>query len=488
MRRVQLSVTKPDGLRFLLSALLLGASVLSVGLPPAQAETLARPDVAAQVQATSAAVEDSDAQLRATQEAYNLLLDNFVHPLDPADLARAGWDQLVRDAADRKAPTPGPLPALADDRAADWETLRAALAAYLARPTPTPDGFVAAHSVIRGMVHFVDEGHTYFLDPQQYHDYQAWSRGENRYVGIGISLNTREAEPRVVEVYEDTPAERAGLLPGDVIVQINDKPAAGLTLDELTAMIRGPAGTTVQLGVRRGDAPDVLVLTAQRAEIHLDFVKQRVLADDIGYILLRGFPEPSVADTIEHDVATFQQQGVHGLVIDLRGNSGGRLDVGTRLLSHFLPGGTTVYEEVDRSGRDRLRVARTGLDQYDLPLVVLVDGGTASMGEIFASAMQQHGTATVLGSPTAGSVAAAQVFGLPDGSGLQVTVFEIRAADGQQLNRVGVMPDEVIEPDPSDYASGDDPVLDRAIEILHAGNGGGGTSNLRGLSLVAEVG
>jgi len=98
---------------------------------------------------------------------------------------------------------------------------------------------------------------------------------------------------------------------------------------------------------------------------------------------------------------------------------------------------------------------------------VLVDGGTASMGEIFASAVQEHGAATILGSNTAGSVAAAQVFGLPDGAGLQVTVFEIRSADGKPLNKVGVVPDEVIDPDPVAVANGDDPVLGRAVEILH---------------------
>jgi carboxyl-terminal processing protease len=106
--------------------------------------------------------------------------------------------------------------------------------------------------------------------------------------------------------------------------------------------------------------------------------------------------------------------------------------------------------------RKRIHFSRAG-SQYDIPLVVLVDGGTASMGEIFASAVQEHGAATILGSNTSGSVAAAQVFGLPDGSGLQVTVFEIRSAGGKPLNKVGVVPDEVIEPDAADTAQGADP-------------------------------
>jgi carboxyl-terminal processing protease len=133
-----------------------------------------------------------------------------------------------------------------------------------------------------------------------------------------------------------------------------------------------------------------------------------------------------------------------------------------------------VYREVDRAGKDSTHSTR-GDAQYDLPLVVLVDGGTASMGEIFASAVQEHGAATILGTTTAGSVAAAQVFGLSDGSGLQVTVFEILSADGTPLNTVGVTPDEVIPADPVSVARGDDPVLARAVQILHDQIGSGGS-------------
>jgi C-terminal peptidase prc len=423
----------------------------------------------AHAQAIEAAVnapptEDATTQEQVVESAYNLLLDRFVHPLSSAELARAGWDELTRE-VDGKMASPGAAPAFDGDRNADLDKLKAALVAYLSHVGSASDGFVAAHAVVRGMVHLVDEGHTYFLDPQQYQDYQSWSRGDNKYVGIGISVSARGSEPRIVEVYEDTPAQKAGLQPGDVLIRISGQDVGGMPLEEMTSLVRGPAGSEVELVVRRGDDQTLLPFKMKRAEIHLQFVKQRVVADDIGYVLLRGFPEPSVVDSIEQDVQDFQDQGVRGLVLDLRGNSGGRIDVGTRLLSHFLPAGSSVYEETDRSGQNRMHFSRAG-SQYSLPLVVLVDGGTASMGEIFASAVQEHGAATIVGSNTAGSVAAAQVFGLPDGAGLQVTVYEIRSADGKQLNRVGVVPDEVVDVDPATRAQGDDPVLSRAIEIL----------------------
>src|SRR5919202_1395641 len=397
--------------------------------------------------------------------ASPVLLTAPAAPLDTAAMLNAAWDNLAKE-ADGKAATPDPAPAFAGDRAVDLETMRAALTSYLTRPNSAPDGFVAAHALVRGMVHFVDEGHTYFLDPQQYRDYQSWSRGDNTYVGIGISVSSRNSEPRIVEVYENTPAEQAGLRAGDILVRINDKSVAGLALDEMTTLVRGPVGTQVQITVRRGDDPREMTVSVQRAQIHLQFVQDRVIDDDIGYVMLRGFPEPSVIDSIEKDVAAFQAEGVHALVLDLRGNSGGRIDVGTRLLGHFLPSGSSVYQEVDRSGQNSTHSTR-GTTQYDLPLVVLVDAGTASMGEIFASAVQEHGAAIVVGTNTAGSVAAAQVFGLPDGSGLQVTVFEILSADGKPLNKVGVVPDEVIQAAPADTADGGDPVLARAVQILH---------------------
>jgi len=444
-------------LRALLVVVLLSYSVATAGLIQAQAAT-ATPAIAV------AAAEDSTTQFQVVESAYNLLLDRFIRPLSSAEVLNAGWEQLQKEAAG-KAALPGPPPAFDGNREGDLDKLRSALNAYVSRPNGNPEGFVAAHAIVRGMVRLVDEGHTYFLDPQQYQDYQSWSRGDNKYVGIGISVSARGTEPRIVEVYEETPASRAGLQPGDVLISVNGQSVSGLQLDEMTGLVRGPAGTKVELVIRRGDPGQVLPFTLERAEIHLQFVKQRVVADDIGYLMLRGFPEPSVIEAIENDVADFQEQGIRGLVLDLRGNSGGRIDVGTRLLSHFLPAGSSVYEETDRSGQNRMHFSRAGA-QYGLPLVVLVDGGTASMGEIFAAAVQEHGAATIVGSTTAGSVAAAQVFGLPDGTGLQVTVYEIRSSDGKQLNRVGVVPDEVIESDPTVVASGDDPVLSRAIEIL----------------------
>lgn len=454
-----------------LSALVLALALalVAAALPPAAATPAHAAVVAEQVAASA----EADTELHTVEQAFNLLMDQYVHPLDSAALLQAGWSRLATAAADAHAPAPAPLPALAGVRAADLDAVRAALTEYLTQnqnqnqQAAGPPGFSPAYAVVRGMVGFVNEGHTYFLEPKQYQEYQEWMRGQRKYVGIGVGLNTRGVQPTIAEVYEDTPAARAGLRPGDVIDAINGRPLAGIPAAEVTGLMRGPVDTSVQLTVERAGEAAPLTFALQRAEISLAFVNQKVIGDDIGYVVLRGFPEPSVDDAIENDIASFQQQGVRGLVLDLRGNSGGRIDVGTRLLSHFVPAGTGLFEQIDRAGHERTDHSRDGA-RFGLPLVVLVDGATASMGEIFAAAVQEQGVGTVVGSTTAGSVAGSQVFGLGDGSGLQVTVFEIKSAEGHQLNGVGVVPDETVDADPAGLGSGSDPALSRAVEILRS--------------------
>jgi carboxyl-terminal processing protease len=442
-----------------LVALLLACAV--VGPPVALA------DEPAAATATAAPAADVDAQLKTVDQAFGLLVDVYVHPVDASALLGAGWERMTKDATAAGGPPPEPAPAFSGARQADLEALHAALRAYLAQPHPLLPGFSPGYSFVRGMVGFVNEGHTYFLDPQQYREYQDWTRGQRHYIGIGVGLNTRGPEPTITEVYEDTPAAQAGLRQGDVLVQIDNHALAGLPGAEVTGYMRGAVDTPVRLTVRRAGAADPLTFTLTRADIHLAFVTHRLVADDVGYIQLRGFPEPSVIDNVEQAVDEFRQQGVQGLVLDLRGNSGGRIDVGSRLLGHFVPPGTALFEEVDRAGNETMHKSRAGT-LYGWPLVVLVDGGTASMGELFASVVQEQGVGTVLGTVTSGSVAGSQVYPLGDGSGLQVTVFDIRAADGKLLNGVGVVPDETVESDPVAVAAGGDPVLDRALDIVRA--------------------
>jgi carboxyl-terminal processing protease len=208
----------------------------------------------------------------------------------------------------------------------------------------------------------------------------------------------------------------------------------------------------------------------ERDEIKLAFVRWGVLDRDngrkVGYLQIRGFPEPSIDDRVGQALAEIDKQKVDGLVIDLRGNSGGRIDVGMKVASRFLRDGV-VFQQVDRSGRERQ--VRPSSGQYwerSMPIVTLVDGGTASMGEILGAALQEAGVARVVGTQTAGSVAGARMFPLANGGALQITVLTIKSGRGMVLNDVGVTPDEAIDLSDDDLLSGIDAQLEAGIRQL----------------------
>ena len=439
--------------------LVLAAAVAGRAAPPAAGPA----PVAAGTQLPASSAAAAQQQAAVVQEAFELLMDAYVRPLGSAELLGAAWAQLTQEALQRQLPAPSPPPVLTGDRAADSAAFRSALLAYLAARPDLPADFVAAHAAVRGMVAYCDEQHTQFLDPAAYQRYLAWARADASYVGIGVRL--KGAQRTITEVYPGGPAARAGLVPGDAVLEVNGASVEQLSAGDTSDLIRGPAGSPVELVVRRRDVASPLRVSLSRQSIAVDFVRERLLDDAIGYVALRGFPPEAVADTFEHDVADLQAQGARGLVLDLRDNGGGRVSVGARLLSHFLPAGARLYQEIDRAGELDTPTA-VASERYALPLVVLVNEATASMGEIFAAALQEHGAAVAVGTTTAGDVARAQLHPLSDGSALMVTEMEVRSPSGKVLNKVGVAPDEVVAVDPAAALPGVDPVLDEAVSIL----------------------
>lgn len=444
-----------------LLASLLSACMLSSPARPVSAEpggSLPADDV------VSAACPRAEEQVAVVQKAFDLLTDRFEAPLSSAALFQAGWDELAAEAEQHAAPSPG-MAVLTDDPEQDAATARASLLEYFTTiPCDAQDAWNPAHALVRGMATSVHERHTYFLDPKHYQEYLQWSSGSVHYAGIGARFKGPGLV--VLDVFENTPAARAGLQPGDEILEVDHESVSGRPPSEGVKRVRGLIGTPVDLLVRpRGDdAPHALRLL--REDIPLDSVVSRVLDGQVGYVLLRGFPEPSVIDEVEQAVSDFTEQGVRGLVLDLRGNVGGRLDLGARLLSDFMPADTQLFEQIDRDGVHTTRSASGATASWSLPLEVLVDDQTASMAEIFAAAVQEHGLATVLGKPTAGSVAGGQLFPLGDGSALNVTAFEVRSSTGAVLNGVGVTPDETVLGDRASSPTGADPVLDRALALI----------------------
>jgi carboxyl-terminal processing protease len=268
-----------------------------------------------------------------------------------------------------------------------------------------------------------------------------------------------------VEVFDDAPAQRAGVRPGDVLVAVDGQTTVDMRLDEVINLVRGPEGTPVVLRVQRAASDQVDELTLVRASIAMPFVQSRRLPGDIGYVQLRGFPEPSVIAGVENAIVEQQRDGVRGIVFDLRGNGGGRLDVGSRLLARFVPDGP-IYQIVDRQGNGETSNVRDARPILTVPLVVLIDEGTASMGEVFAAAIQEHHIGRLVGTTTAGAVAASIFIPLSDGSALQLSVEQVYSGGGALLDRVGVHPDDEVELDLDELRQGRDAQLERALDYL----------------------
>jgi carboxyl-terminal processing protease len=451
----------------LLATLLVGGTGLAAGQAFSHAGQLTASADPDQV-AVSALEPSGPAQV--LRQAYDVLLDNFVTAPPPILLVNRASDAVVRRVAEVvPGEWPGPSVPAGADRDAAWAAFDAWFDRVLAQAGPAVDADVLREAALRGMAAAVEEHHTRYLSPKQYEEHQAWRRDDVRYGGIGARL--RGQSPVVLEVFTDTPAERAGLRIGDQILEVDGKSTSGVPTDGVIGRIRGPLGSTVELLVSRHGVDQPFRVQVERAEIKLAFVKwtplQRPDGHQYGYIQIRGFPDPGVDEKVGQALAELDQAGIDGLVLDLRGNTGGRIDVGLKVVSRFIKD-DVVYQQLDRTGRERVVRTIGGYWTHAVPVTVLVDGGTASMGEIVASALQEAGAARIVGTKTSGNVAGARLFPLANGGALQVTVLEITSGRGALLNDIGVVPDEAIEMQDDRLLDGIDVQLEAGLRYLEA--------------------
>jgi len=400
------------------------------------------------VQAAACGAGDPPAPgLGLVKEAFDLLTERFIEPLPPSILlppAAAAAASEVR----RSRPTPPP--GLSDDWTVDDSTGSWARFAerYCLLWEARGDGLAqerVSYAAIRAMASAAREGHTGFLTPQMHRDHQEWASGQLRYEGVGVRLRTDPL--RVDYVFPASPAERSGILPGDEFVAIDGRPARDMTAAEAALAVRGQAGTKVKLTMRRAGRPEPFEVEVERASIRVESIESKII-DQIGYINLRGFPRPALYQELMDELTWLEAAGARALVLDLRGNGGGRLDVGARVAGLFLPEGSPLYRQTSRSGETR-SYAVASQARWTKPMAVLVDEGSASMAELLAAAIQEQGVGPVLGTRTAGSVAGSVVEPLSDGSALQITVLRIDSGLGRVLNNVGLQPDVEVRPAPA---------------------------------------
>ena len=319
---------------------------------------------------------------------------------------------------------------------------------------PTEQALV--RGALRGIVKVLkksDDPYALFYSPQGYRNFQELTTG--KFSGIGVWVRPRSGRLEVVSVLPQTPARRAGLERGDVITRIDELPVSGMSPDEAVARIKGREGTSVDLTVDRGG--DTLSYTITRASIDLPNLKAGFTPERFGYVRLFGFARHA-GDQLRAQVRRFVQAGAKGMILDLRDNGGGLFSEGVDVASVFIENGeVVVYREKD--SEDVVYEAEGDAFQ-DVPLVVLVNSGTASASEIVAGALQDRGRAIIVGTRTYGKGSVQEIVPLLDSSALKLTTATYLTPSGHDINGSGIEPDVVVDASASIQRS-------RAIEILN---------------------
>ena len=318
---------------------------------------------------------------------------------------------------------------------------------------------------IDGMVRALDDPYSVYLDREKYAGLM--SHFEEKFSGIGVRVEMDKDGHVVVSApIKGTPGERAGLRAGDKIVRVDDRDITGLSLDEVVKLIRGPKGTSVKITAFRDGVKDPLVLNIVRADIVVPTVESKMLEPGIGYLRIVEFNE-RVSTHVRDQLRQLQQQGMRGLILDLRQDPGGLLSEAVNVGKIFVPKGPIV-SVVSRTGKKQ--TYESDSRGFGVPLVVLVDSYSASASEIVAGAIQDRGAGILVGSKTFGKGSVQSLINLADGAGLKLTTAKYLTPSGRSINGVGITPDVVVDlpkdTHPVDPDAPGNPQLQKAIEVL----------------------
>ena len=305
------------------------------------------------------------------------------------------------------------------------------------------------YGAMRGMLQSLDP-HSQFLDPEMYTDMKDDTAGE--FGGLGIVISVKDGVLTIVAPMEDTPGFKAGLLSGDKIVEIDGESTDGLTLSEAVKKLRGPPGTKVTIRVLRPKSQEIRTVEVVRALINVPSVKDaKILEDGIGYLRIVQFNEPT-AKALEQAVEGLVRDGLKALVIDLRNNPGGLLTSAIEVSEKFLKRGDLIVYTQGRDGRAQQKFRAKGKTHYlDLPLVLLVNGGSASASEIMAGALQDHRRAILVGEKTFGKGSVQSVLPLDDGSAIRLTTAKYYTPSERVIHEHWIEPNIVVPMSPEDW-------------------------------------
>ncbi|HEV8666830.1 MAG TPA: S41 family peptidase [Candidatus Paceibacterota bacterium] len=325
------------------------------------------------------------------------------------------------------------------------------------------------YGAIAGLADSYGDPYTVFFPPAQAADFTSEVTGS--FAGVGMEMNQDDQGNLIVSSpLKGSPAAAAGVLSGDIILQIDATSTAGMSLDEAVAEIRGPVGSTVKLTIARKGETQPVVVSIVRQNIAIPEINDYARADGIYVIQLYTFTSNS-ADLFRDALRRFEQSGDTRLIFDLRGNPGGYLDQAVQMASYFLPVGDTIVTEDFEGKQDNVVNRSLGYNVFagkNLHMAILVDQNSASASEIFSGALQQHGVAKLVGTRTFGKGSVQQVMDLGNGAELKVTIARWLTPNGQSIMGNGIQPDiAASSTTPDNVKNGQDPTMDAAANWLH---------------------
>ncbi|SHH58063.1 S41 family peptidase [Clostridium grantii] len=329
---------------------------------------------------------------------------------------------------------------------------------------------VLVDGAIKGMTSSLEDPYTVYMNNE---DYKTFVEGvEGKYEGIGLQVKAEDNIIVIVTVFEDSPASKAGVIAGDTIVNVAGTDVTGDELDKAVSLMRGEKGTEVEVTFNRKSTGPYTV-KIKRDAIKIDTVTSEMIDDSIGLIRISVFENETSKEFEEH-LKNLEAQGMKGLVLDLRGNPGGWLHECVNVVSNFVPKDDLIVSTIDKYEKKEIENSKGGL-AIGMPLVVLIDGGSASASEIFAGAVRDYKIATLIGEKSFGkgivqSVLDKNIYGFGDGTALKVTTSKYYTPNGENIHKIGIAPDiEVVYPDElrtQEYDRSKDPQFQKAVDVM----------------------
>ncbi len=333
---------------------------------------------------------------------------------------------------------------------------------YVSQPV---DDTALMQGAIKGMLSSLDTGLNYYETPEEFQQAQEALNGKD-YTGIGVWVDTSKDYLTIISLMQGSPAEQAGLKPGDQVIAVNGEDMTGVTPEVVRTKVLGPEGTSVTLTIYREGEQSTFDVTVTRANITPSLVEYRMLDNNIAYVHLLTFGDTADQD-LRNALQSLLAQNPKGLIFDLRYNAGGYVDQGVAVASEFLPKDKIVVYEKSSDGTLTSDTSLGDGVATDIPMVVVVNEWTISAAEIVAGALQDYGRAQLVGATTYGKGTVQSIIPLDNNQGVVgVTIAEWLTPNQRLIQKKGITPDKVVEMTQADYDAGRDPQLDAAVQLL----------------------